>query len=86
MLIIMFNAGVTTIAGGFSNKAGKKDGSGKDATFSTDYELVFIPQRCALIVSDIGNSLVRQINLKPEDCSSDSQSGIPWKFVKINLI
>nr|GMC94011.1 uncharacterized protein LOC109171795 isoform X2 [Ipomoea batatas]GMD21731.1 uncharacterized protein LOC109171795 isoform X2 [Ipomoea batatas] len=72
----MFNAGVTTIAGGFSNKAGKKDGSGKDATFSNDYELVFIPQRCALIISDIGNSLVRQINLKPEDCSSDSQSAL----------
>nr|GLL32748.1 uncharacterized protein LOC109171795 isoform X1 [Ipomoea trifida] len=69
-------SGVTTIAGGFSNKAGKKDGSGKDATFSNDYELVFIPQRCALIVSDIGNSLVRQINLKAEDCSSDSQSAL----------
>lgn len=73
----MFNAGVTTIAGGFSKKAGKNYGSGKDATFSSDYELVFSPQRCALIISDIGNTLVRQINLKTDDCSTDSQSGIP---------
>ncbi|VFQ79368.1 unnamed protein product [Cuscuta campestris] len=67
-------SGVTTIVGGVSDAAGKKDGPGKEATFSDDYELVFIPQRCAVIISDIGNRLVRQINLRADDCSSGSES------------
>ncbi|CAH9120179.1 unnamed protein product [Cuscuta epithymum] len=69
-------SGVTTIAGGVSDTAGKKDGSGKEATFSDEYELVFVPQRCAIIISDIGNRLVRQINLRAADCSTKSQSGL----------
>lgn len=67
-------SGVTTIVGGVSDAAGKKDGPGKEATLSDEYELVFIPQRCALIISDIGNRLVRQINLRADDCSSGSES------------
>ncbi|KAL3501215.1 hypothetical protein ACH5RR_035664 [Cinchona calisaya] len=67
-------SGVTTIAGGYSQKPGKKDGPAQNASFSDEFELVFIPDRCALLISDYGNNLVRQINLKKEDCSHGSQS------------
>ncbi|KAK6160161.1 hypothetical protein DH2020_003542 [Rehmannia glutinosa] len=60
--------------GGSSQKAGRKDGPGRDASFSDDFELTFIPQRCALMISDHGNRLVRQINLKAEDCTRHSGS------------
>ncbi|KAL6562617.1 hypothetical protein OROGR_003624 [Orobanche gracilis] len=70
------NTGVTTIAGGSSQKAGRKDGPGRDASFSDDFELTFIPQRCALMISDHGNRLVRQINLKGEDCKRHSGSAL----------
>ncbi|XP_028754419.1 uncharacterized protein LOC114713909 isoform X2 [Neltuma alba] len=68
-------SGVTTIAGGFSREKGRKDGPAQNATFSDDYELAFIPSRCLLLVSDHGNRLVRQINLKKEDCTPP-QSGL----------
>lgn len=39
--------------------------------------MAFDPQRCALLISDHGNRLVRQIDLKPNDCSgSSSGSGV----------
>ncbi|KAK4402817.1 hypothetical protein Sango_1022400 [Sesamum angolense] len=66
--------GVYTIAGGYSQKAGRADGPGKDASFSDDFELTFIAQRCALMISDHGNRLVRQINLKTADCTRHSGS------------
>ncbi|XP_011086532.1 uncharacterized protein LOC105168235 isoform X1 [Sesamum indicum] len=65
---------VSTIAGGYSQKAGRTDGPGKDASFSDDFELTFIAQRCALMISDHGNRLVRQINLKTADCTRHSGS------------
>ncbi|CAA0814155.1 NHL domain-containing protein [Striga hermonthica] len=68
------STGVTTIAGGFSQKAGRKDGPGRDASFSDDLELTFVPERCALMISDHGNRLVRQINLKEGDCTKHSGS------------
>ncbi|KAJ7943614.1 NHL domain-containing protein [Quillaja saponaria] len=70
-------AGVTTIAGGYSQKPGHEDGPAQNASFSDDFELAFIPGKCALLVSDHGNQLVRQINLKEVDCSESrsSQSG-----------
>ncbi|KAL0334180.1 UNVERIFIED_CONTAM: hypothetical protein Sangu_1574200 [Sesamum angustifolium] len=68
-------SGVSTIAGGYSQKAGRVDGPGKDASFSDDFELTFIAQRCALMISDHGNRLVRQINLKTADCTRHSGSG-----------
>ncbi|KAL0421338.1 UNVERIFIED_CONTAM: hypothetical protein Slati_3156700 [Sesamum latifolium] len=68
-------SGVSTIAGGYSQKAGRTDGPGKDASFSGDFELTFIAQRCALMISDHGNRLVRQINLKTADCTRHSGSG-----------
>ncbi|XP_074289013.1 uncharacterized protein LOC141614151 isoform X2 [Silene latifolia] len=59
----------TTIAGGYS-KNGRTDGPGRNATFSTDYELTFVPELCALLVMDRGSKLIRLINLKQEDCGS----------------
>ncbi|XP_044494697.1 uncharacterized protein LOC123217668 isoform X3 [Mangifera indica] len=70
------NSGVTTIAGGNSKKTGKDDGPAQNATFSDDFELTFVPGICALLISDHGNQLVRQINLKAEDCSISSHSGL----------
>ncbi|XP_023739129.1 uncharacterized protein LOC111887199 isoform X2 [Lactuca sativa] len=70
-------SGVTTIAGGYLQKTGKADGPAQNASFSDDFELAFDPQRCALLISDHGNRLVRQIDLKPNDCSgSSSGSGV----------
>ncbi|EPS72152.1 hypothetical protein M569_02607, partial [Genlisea aurea] len=68
-------SGVSTIAGGHSQKPGRTDGPGSDATFSDDFELSFIPEACALMVSDHGNRLVRQINLKTSDCRRNNESG-----------
>ncbi|KAJ0038199.1 hypothetical protein Pint_23022 [Pistacia integerrima] len=70
------NSGVTTIAGGYSKKTGNDDGPAQNATFSYDFELTFVPGICALLISDHGNQLVRQINLKAEDCSRSSHSGL----------
>ena len=54
---------------------GHKDGPGRNTSFSADFELAFVPARCALMISDRGHNLIRQINLKPQDCSRGSQSG-----------
>ncbi|KAK6922154.1 NHL repeat [Dillenia turbinata] len=67
-------SGVTTIAGGYSRSAGHVDGPAQNASFSDDFELTFAPKRCALLISDHGNKLIRQINLKSEDCKKDSHS------------
>uniref|UniRef100_A0A6M2F844 NHL repeat-containing protein n=1 Tax=Populus davidiana TaxID=266767 RepID=A0A6M2F844_9ROSI len=70
------NSGVTsTIVGNYS-QTGRQDGPGKTATFSSDFEVLFVPQICALLISDHGNQLVRQIDLKPEDCVIGSQSAL----------
>ncbi|CAN1816868.1 hypothetical protein LINPERHAP1_LOCUS27889 [Linum perenne] len=66
------SSGVTTIAGGSSNKEGKEDGPAQNATFSSDFDLVFVAGQCALLVADHGNQLVRQIALKSEDCTTES--------------
>ncbi|KNA18277.1 hypothetical protein SOVF_072310 isoform A [Spinacia oleracea] len=60
-------SGVTTIAGGYP-KPGRADGPGKNATFSPDFELSFVPEMCALLILDHGNKLIRQIDLKQKDC------------------
>lgn len=72
--------GVTTIAGGFSEKSSRKDGPAQNVSFSDSFELTFIPGQCALLVSDHGYQLVRQINLKEEDCTLGSNSGEILKF------
>uniref|UniRef100_A0A804LWW1 NHL domain-containing protein n=1 Tax=Zea mays TaxID=4577 RepID=A0A804LWW1_MAIZE len=66
----------TTIAGGFSSGPGHRDGPAQNATFSPDFALVYVPKICALLVADRGNRMVRQINLKPEDCAHEKQSGL----------
>ena len=78
--------GVTTIAGGYSQKPGHSDGPAKNASFSDDFELSFIPGSCSLVISDHGNKLIRQINLKAEDCLKDSPSGKLFKVLLHNLI
>ncbi|XP_031263157.1 uncharacterized protein LOC116121337 isoform X2 [Pistacia vera] len=75
------DSGVTTIAGGYSKKTGNDDGPAQNATFSYDFELTFVPGICALLISDHGNQLVRQINLKAEDCSRSSHSGAATVWV-----
>ncbi|KAM1065660.1 hypothetical protein FF2_020971 [Malus domestica] len=67
-------SGVSTIAGGYSQKPGREDGPAQNATFSPDIELAFAADQCTLLVSDRGNQLVRLISLKPEDCYGTSPS------------
>lgn len=74
---------VTTIAGGISKEIGHRDGPAQNATFSNDFELTFVPQRCCLLVSDHGNEMVRQINLKEEDCLESSHSSMIVLFTVI---
>lgn len=71
---------MTTIAGGFSDQSGTKDVPALNASFSNDFDLTFIPGMCALLVSDHMHRLVRQINLKEEDCTLGSKSGEILEF------
>lgn len=71
-------SGVSTIAGGTAGKTGHADGPSQEALFSNDYDLTFIPSICALLVSDRGNRLIRQIKLPPSDCVQHSESGTHW--------
>ncbi|KAK4772700.1 hypothetical protein SAY86_014475 [Trapa natans] len=67
-------SGVKTIAGGYSEKTGRGDGPGRNASFSSDFELSFIPQSCSLLISYHGNQLIHQILLKEEDCGKNDDS------------
>ncbi|KAK9050955.1 hypothetical protein SSX86_027580 [Deinandra increscens subsp. villosa] len=69
-------SGVTTIAGGNIRKIGKADGPAQNASFSDDFELAFSSQRCALLISDHGNRLIRQLDLKAEDCADTSSGSV----------
>lgn len=71
---------MTTIAGGSSEKSSTKDVPALNASFSSDFDLTFIPGMCALLVSDHMHRLVRQINLKEEDCTHGSRSGEILEF------
>ncbi|KNA04827.1 hypothetical protein SOVF_196090 [Spinacia oleracea] len=62
--------GVTTIAGGKSNVAGYTDGPSEDAKFSTDFDVLYVPSTCSLLVVDRGNAALRQISLNQEDCDT----------------
>ncbi|PQM36804.1 uncharacterized protein Pyn_22906 [Prunus yedoensis var. nudiflora] len=75
---ISASGSASTIAGGYTHslKPGREDGPAQNATFSPDLELAFIADKCALLVSDRGNQLVRLINLKPEDCARSSPSAL----------
>lgn len=85
----MLKLGVTTIAGGYTyaDKPGHKDGPAQNATFSADFEVAFVAEECALLVSDHGNQLVRQINLKADDCRSGSSGrGSKCNFFNTHLL
>ncbi|KAI3795997.1 hypothetical protein L1987_38658 [Smallanthus sonchifolius] len=69
-------SGVTTIAGGNIRKTGKTDGPAQNASFSDDFELAFDSQRCALLISDHGNRLIRLLDLKAEDCADTSSGSV----------
>jgi len=71
-------SGVSTIAGGTAGKTGHADGPSQKALFSNDYDLTFVPNICALLVSDRGNRMIRQIKLPPGDCVQQSGSGTLW--------
>ncbi|MCL7042295.1 hypothetical protein MKW94_028502, partial [Papaver nudicaule] len=74
---------VVTIAGGYSRKPGRADGPAQNASFSEEFELFFIPKLCALLISDRGSRLVRQISLKPSDCTFGSQSNLGLTSVSL---
>ncbi|KAH0459410.1 hypothetical protein IEQ34_012224 [Dendrobium chrysotoxum] len=63
-----FSGLTTTIAGGYSKKAGHTDGPAQNATFSEDFDILFVRKMCSLLISDRGSRMIRQMNLKPEDC------------------
>ncbi|XP_028550703.1 uncharacterized protein LOC110115335 isoform X2 [Dendrobium catenatum] len=63
-----FSGLTTTIAGGYSKKAGHTDGPAQNATFSENFDILFMPKMCSLLISDRGSRMIRQMNLKPEDC------------------
>ncbi|KAJ6793575.1 Uncharacterized protein M6B38_234805 [Iris pallida] len=71
----------TTIAGGYSEKTGHIDGPAQNASFSNKFDLVYVPTMCAILISDRTNQLIRQIDLKPEDCAQKSQSGLGATYV-----
>ncbi|KAL6598551.1 hypothetical protein ACP70R_046250 [Stipagrostis hirtigluma subsp. patula] len=76
----------STIAGGLSSGNGHRDGPAQNATFSPDFELVYVPKICALLVADRGNRMIRQINLKPEDCEHEMQQGLGTMSVSVIAI
>ncbi|XP_008781990.1 uncharacterized protein LOC103701628 isoform X5 [Phoenix dactylifera] len=76
----------TTIAGGYSKKTGHIDGPAQNASFSNDFELVYVPNICALMISDRGTRLIRQMDLKPEDCAHESQTGLGVTSVSVIAI
>ncbi|CAL9105294.1 unnamed protein product [Musa acuminata var. zebrina] len=71
------DTGVTTIAGGKSNKGGHVDGPSEDATFSSDFEVVYIGSGCSLLVVDRGNKAIREIQLHFDDCAYQYGTGFP---------
>ncbi|MED6171963.1 hypothetical protein PIB30_045773 [Stylosanthes scabra] len=68
--------GVTTIVGDLLEKSSRKNGLLQNLSLSNDFELAFIPGLCALLVSDHMHQLIHQINLKQEDCTFESNSGL----------
>lgn len=60
---------VTTIAGCNTSEVGHVDGPGKDARFSANYRVQYIPSLCSLLIADVGNRMIREIKMD-EDCPS----------------
>ncbi|KAJ3707536.1 hypothetical protein LUZ61_011241 [Rhynchospora tenuis] len=77
----------TTIAGGNSRKTGNADGPAQNASFSNNFELVYVHKKCALLVADRANRLIRQIDLNSKDCSHASpKSGLGAALVPVIAI
>ncbi|XP_062222113.1 uncharacterized protein LOC133921314 [Phragmites australis] len=71
------DTGVTTIAGGKSNRGGHVDGPSDEAKFSTDFEVRYIGSSCSLLVIDRGNQAIREIQLHFDDCVYQYEAGFP---------
>ncbi|KAH9314948.1 hypothetical protein KI387_023575 [Taxus chinensis] len=69
--------GVTTIAGGRSNKAGHVDGPSEGAKFSSDFDVVYVSSTCSLLVVDRGNQAIREISLQYDDCAYNYATSYP---------
>ncbi|KAJ4799311.1 NHL domain-containing protein [Rhynchospora pubera] len=76
-----------TIAGGNSRKTGNADGPAQNASFSNNFELVYMHKKCALVVVDRANNLIRQIDLNSKDCLRASpKSGLGAALVSVIAI
>ncbi|KAJ6421102.1 hypothetical protein OIU84_028475 [Salix udensis] len=65
----------------------KISSSGMTTTIVCDFEVLFVPQLCALLISDHGNQLLRQVDLKQEDCITGSRSALgAVKFWVLGLV
>jgi hypothetical protein len=59
-------SGVSTIAQGYTvSREGEPE---KNAKFSKDFDVTFVPEICALLVTDHMSWFIHQIDLKPDDC------------------
>lgn len=64
--------GVTTIAGGRSNRVGHVDGPSEGAKFSSDFDVVYVSSTCSLLIVDRGNQAIREIRLHYDDCADNN--------------
>ncbi|OAY65795.1 hypothetical protein ACMD2_00891, partial [Ananas comosus] len=71
------DTGVTTIAGGKSNRGGHVDGPSQDAKFSNDFDVLYVGSSCSLLIIDRGNQAIREIQLNFEDCAYQYETGFP---------
>ncbi len=65
---------MTTIAGG-SNMTGRRDGEGKEAFFSNDFDVIYMRSSCCLLIADRGNRMIREIQLPRVGGSCPGNSG-----------
>lgn len=86
----LYDAGVTTIAGGRSNRAGHVDGPSEGAKFSSDFDVVYVSSTCSLLVVDRGNQAIREIRLNYDDCAYNNatsySSGLHHNLHNIHLL
>ncbi|PIA40451.1 hypothetical protein AQUCO_02500273v1 [Aquilegia coerulea] len=74
-------AGVTTIAGGKWGRRGRIDGRNEDATFSNDFDVIYVGSSCSLLVIDRGKQAIREIQLQYDDCANENDGGFPLGMV-----
>lgn len=84
---ISSSSGLTsTIAGGHSRKTGHTDGPAQNATFSENFDLLYMQKMCILLISDRGSGVIRQMGLKPDDCEGKPQprlGAIPVSIIAV---